>query len=376
MFNKIKEKINNEEMLINRYDRKSNTFDYIRIIFAVFVILSHAYPIFFGMSAHGPITQNLLRTETLGGIAVIGFLLISGFMTTQSIMHSKNNKEFLFKRVLRIFPPLIIMLLITIFVIGPMAYEGDKANYFNESVTNYFTKNVNLLGNTSYTIDGVFTNNPYPAAINGSIWVLKHEFMAYLVLIVCALCGILKDRKYTLGITILLVILYVFGLNAKLNINCLANIGVFNELGEFIKILTYFFIGSTVYLYKDKIKMSFKLFVMALIILLFGISINITKYVLIIAMPYILMYLGTIKISSKKDILKKIGDFTYAMFIYAFPIQQLIVYYLKDKINIWQFMGLSVGITAIVSIILTLLVDNNVKKFKKYIIPKIFRREA
>lgn len=376
MFNKIKEFTNKEEVLENRYDRKSNTFDYIRIIFAIFVILSHAYPIFFGMSAHGPITQNILRTETLGGIAVIGFLLISGFMTTQSIMHSKNNKEFLFKRILRIFPPLIIMLLITIFVIGPMAYQGDKANYYNESVTNYFTKNVNILGNTSYTIDGVFTNNPYPAAINGSIWVLKHEFMAYLVLIVCALCGLLKERKYTLGITILLVILYVFGFNAKLNVNWLANFGVFNELNEFIKILTYFFIGSTIYLYKDKIKMSFKLFVMALIILLFGISINLTKYVLIIAMPYLLIYLGTIRISKKKDILKKIGDFTYAMFIYAFPIQQLIVFYWKDKINIWQFMALSVGITTIISIIMTLLVDNNVKKFKKFIIPKLFRREA
>lgn len=372
---KVKEFINMEENLKTRYDRKNNIFDYIKIILALFVILSHSYPIFFGMNEHGPITLNILRTETLGGIAVIGFLLISGFMTTQSIMHSKNNREFLFKRILRIFPPLILMLLMTIFVFAPMGYEGNREEYFNESVSNYFFKNLNLFGNTSYSIEGVFTNNIYPSAINGSIWVLKHEFMAYIVLIVLALCNILKERKYMLGITILAIIIYVFEFNYKLTINFLTNFGVFNELNQFIKILVYFFIGASIYLYADKIKMSFKLFTMAVFILLFGITINLTKYVAIITIPYILIYLGTIKINEKKDFLKKIGDFTYAMFIYAFPIQQLISFYLNGKITIWIFMLLSIIITVIISIITTLLVDNNIKKLKGKLIPKLFKEE-
>ena len=370
MLEKIQEFVNKDEILEEKYDRKNNIFDHIRIILAIFVIVSHSYPIFFGVGVKGIISSNILRTESLGGIAVIGFLVLSGFMTTQSIMNSKNNKEFFLKRVLRIFPSLILMLLITIFIIAPLGYEGDRSQYFNKSVFNYFLKNLNLFGNTVYGIDGVFVNNIYPSAINGSLWTLKHEFMAYIVLIVLSLCSVLKERKYTLGITLLTVALYVLGLNAKLTINCLGHFGVLNELDQFIKLLMYFLIGTTIYLYKDKIHVNFKGFIIMTLIFLFGIVINVTKYAAIISIPYILMYIGTFKIHNEKDILRKIGDFSYALYIYAFPIQQLLAYYLKEKITIWQYMLLSIIITTIISIITTLLVDNNVKKIKT----KIFKK--
>ena len=63
------------------------------------------------------------------------------------------------------------------------------------------------------------------------------------------------------------------------------------------------------------------------------------------------------------------------MFIYAFPIQQLISFYLNGKITIWIFMLLSIIITVIISIITTLLVDNNIKKLKGKLIPKLFKEE-
>ncbi|MCI8640677.1 MAG: acyltransferase [Clostridia bacterium] len=361
---KISNFVNNDETLEEKYDRKSNIFDYIKIILALFVIIAHSYPIFFGGIALDPISEKILKTESLGGIAVIGFLMLSGFMTTQSIIHSKNHKEFFFKRILRIYPSLIIMLLITIFIIAPLGYEGNKNEYFNKSVSSYFFKNLNLFGNTVYGIDGVFTNNIYPNVINGSIWTLKHEFMAYIVLIVLSLCSILKERKYTLGITILTIFLYVLGLNAKLNISFLGYFGVLTELNQFIKLLMYFLIGATIYLYKDRIQMNFRLFVMACIMFLFGIVINITNYVAIFAIPYIIMYIGTFKINKKIDIIGKIGDCTYAMYIYAFPIQQILAFYLKNKVSICQYMILSILITIVISIITTMLIDNNIKKLK------------
>lgn len=44
---KIKKILNDEDTLENKYDVKKNVFDYIRVILAIFVIISHSYPLFF-----------------------------------------------------------------------------------------------------------------------------------------------------------------------------------------------------------------------------------------------------------------------------------------------------------------------------------------
>lgn len=360
---KIKAFINEETTLEERYDRKNNIFDYIRILLAIIVIYSHAYPLFVGLGVLDPVSTRILITEGVGGIAVIGFFILSGFMITQSMVHSKNNGQFFLKRIIRIFPALILMLLLTIFVLGPLVYNGNIGDYFkSSSVWQYFGKNLNLFGGTVYGIDGVFTENPYPAAINGSLWSLKHEFMAYIILIILSCLSVIKNRKAMLGITGLSVLVYVLNIGLSPVFGFLNKLGVIAEIGQFTKLIMYFFIGSTIYLYKDKIKMSFKYFILAILILLLGISLNTTKYVLIITMPYILLYMGTFKI--KNNILKQVGDFSYGLYIYAFPIQQLITYYLKDKINIWVYMLLSIVITTVIAIITTVLVDNNIKKIK------------
>ena len=362
--------LNKEITLEEKYDRKNNVFDYIRILLAIAVIVAHCYPLFFGIGISDPITQKLLRTESLGGVAVIGFFTLSGFMITQSILNSKNNMQFFGKRLIRIFPALIVMLLLTVFILGPIVYNGGITNYFKSStVWKYLVQNINLFGNTAYSIEGVFVNNPYPSAINGSLWSLKHEFVAYIFLMLLSLCAIIKNRKAMLSITSVSVLIYILNINLSPIFNFLNNIGVVMEINEFVKLIMYFLIGSTTYLYKDKIKMSFKYFVFAGIVLLIGISLNATKYVLILTMPYILMYIGTFRL--KKDILGKIGDFSYALYIYAFPIQQLIVFYLKDKINIWLYILLSIITTSTIAVITTYVIDNNVKKLKSKMFNKI-----
>lgn len=372
----IKEKIlviNNKKnygeiTLEEKYDRKNNTFDYIRIILAIFVIIAHSYPIFFGVGESDFITK-ILRTESLGGIAVIGFFILSGFMITQSILNSKSIKEFFLKRVIRLFPGLIVMLLLTVFVLGPIVYNGNIENYFRNTGTwKYLIQNINLFGNTAYSIEGIFMNNPYPAAINGSLWSLKHEFILYIILMILSLCSILKDRKFMLFITGISIVIYVLNIPFSPIFNSLTHIGIIMEITQFVKLMMYFFIGATIYLYKDKIKMNIKYFIFCLLILLTGISLNVTKYALILTMPYILMYIGTIKL--KKNYLKKIGDFSYGLYIYAFPIQQLIVYYFKNNITIWTYMFLSIIITSLFAIISTYLIDNNMKKIKKQLLKK------
>lgn len=360
------EVLDTEITLEKRYERKNNIFDYIRIILAIAVIVTHCYPLFFGPQSKDPISQNILITSSIAGIAVFGFFIISGFMITQSMVNSKNNRQFILKRLIRIFPALIIMLLLTIFVLGPIVYDGNIVDYFkSDTVWKYFIGNINLFGNTEYNIDGVFENNIYPSAINGSLWTLKHEFIAYLFLMILSSCKILKNRKAMLVITIISIFTYILKMNISPIFDWMNYIGFVAEIGHFLRLFMYFLIGTTMYLYKDKIKMNFKYFIFACFVLFLGICLNVTDYALILSLPYILMYIGTFKF--KKNFLGKIGDFSYALYIYAFPIQQLIVFYLKDKINIWLYMFLSVILTSIIAISTTYLIDNNIKKIKNKI---------
>ena len=365
-----KKSLSEEITLEERYDERNNIFDYIRIILSLFVIIAHCYTIFFGTGKVDFITEKILRTESLGGIAVIGFFILSGFMITQSLIHSKNIKHFVIKRLIRIFPSLIIMLFLVILLLGLLVYNGNKIRYFKSPIVwEYFGDNINLFGNTKYSIAGIFINNPYPNVINGSIWTLKHEFMIYIILMIFSICHILKKRKVMMSITVILIFIYISQINLSPILSWANNIGVIAEIDQFIKLSMYFMIGSTIYLYKEKIKMNKKYFFLDCIILLTGIFLNLAKYVLIFTIPYILMYLGTLKI--KHNWSEKIGDFSYELYIYAFPTQQLLVYYFKDKINIYLYIFLSIACTSIIGIIMTIIVDNNIKKLKNKIINKI-----
>lgn len=125
------------------------------------------------------------------------------------------------------------------------------------------------------------------------------------------------------------------------------NIGVLSEAEWFFKLLFYFMTGSLFYLYRDKIIISKKIFIFCCLIFILGIIIDKTYLLMYLVFPYIVIYLSILK---PKIQISKIGDFSYGLYIYAFPIQQLLVYYFRDNINIYLYIILSIVATLIVSI--------------------------
>ena len=49
-----------------------------------------------------------------------------------------------------------------------------------------------MLINMSYSLTGIFEHNPYPYAINGSLWTLWYEFFFYMIV---AILGFYKFNK-------------------------------------------------------------------------------------------------------------------------------------------------------------------------------------
>lgn len=97
--------------------RRDNHSNLLRMIAATAVLVSHAYPIALGKGVPEPLSSAL--NISLGTVAVLTFFSISGYFISKRFHEGGNSLEFWTARVLRIYPALLAVLLVTIFVIGP-----------------------------------------------------------------------------------------------------------------------------------------------------------------------------------------------------------------------------------------------------------------
>src|SRR5581483_536908 len=149
-----------------------NIFDFVRLIGAALVIYGHAFvltgsapPAFLGNGVH-----------TIG---VKIFFVVSGYLVAQSWLRDRNLVRFVCRRVLRIFPALAAVVLLTVAVLGPVMTSLPLAAYFSAPAVPLYLRNILLYIN--YGLPGVFLHNTYPSAVNGSLWSLPAEVSLYLL---------------------------------------------------------------------------------------------------------------------------------------------------------------------------------------------------
>ncbi|GAL81811.1 acetyltransferase [Algibacter lectus] len=173
--------------------RKDNNFDFLRFLFAVFVVLSHAYPLSGTDETQQWIYKMTNGQIVLAQIGLSGFFVISGFFIFQSMERSKSLLQYYKKRMLRLFPALLVLLLITVVVV-PFVYTGVGSVFSNSTYLSYLPNNISLFGFQG-VIEGVFDTNHYKA-INGSLWTIRYEFTLYIVI---SFLFFIKTKQKLLG---------------------------------------------------------------------------------------------------------------------------------------------------------------------------------
>lgn len=154
----------------------TSNFDFLRLFFASLVIVSHSFP----LSGENELFVSITNGhESLGGLAVNCFFILSGYFIFLSLKRSKTLKNYLWKRFLRLYPALLVLMVFTLIIIS-CVYTGS--NILTEN--SFFTYGPNGLSlyKVQYPVRGVFEQNPYPRAINGSLWSLSYEFTLYIAL--------------------------------------------------------------------------------------------------------------------------------------------------------------------------------------------------
>jgi FkbM family methyltransferase len=303
----------------NKADRRDNNFNLLRMIAAGAVLVSHAYPISLGMGAVEPLSTAL--SMSLGTLALVTFFVISGFFISQSFENRSGLLAFCVARVLRIYPGLLVVLLFTVLVIGPIFTRLTMRAYFTDVETiSYVPYNLSLKW-LQYELPGVFTQNPYPPAINGSLWSLFYEVVCYGMVAAVGALG-LTGRSWKFCIFLTLYVLIYFGLDLLLPSH---NYLIGHPLLEYLHELTYpFVLGMVVYHFRRFLITNLNLLMCAGAggIALLSYRSPFFREAFVLFWTLLIFYLGYLPFKPL-NIYNRVGDYSYGMYIYAFPCEQI-----------------------------------------------------
>lgn len=305
-------------MKLSKYTQdRDNNFNLIRIVAALAVLITHSFALAIGSGDAEPFRTPL--GITMGAIAVDVFFITSGFLVTASLFQRQSATEFIWARFLRIFPALVLMLSLTVFVLGIFFTSMPSAVYLADSQTHiYLLKSLTLIAGVGANLPGVFDGNPYKNAVNGSLWTMPYEVRMYAILLMVWLTLRLTKsmRFFETGI---IVAAGIAGF-------CVLVLHFHPTTGAlFAQLFFMFFSGSAFYVLKERIALSRMVFWIFLVAM--AISTQASKHVFFViytlTIAYTLFYLAYVPSGWVRKY-NKFGDYSYGLYIYAFPVQQSI----------------------------------------------------
>lgn len=291
-----------------------NNFDFLRLLFALSVLINH-FGILTNRPIHWPISSPM---------AVAGFFIISGFLITKSYYRSTSLKKYYIKRIKRIIPAYLIIVITC--AVGLSFFSNLPASAYFTS--NYFFKyllaNLGFLNFIQPTLPGVFTSNPFPF-VNGSLWTIKIEIALYLSIPVCAIF----IRKIEAKWVFIFLYLLSFGFSQSMN-------WFYNRTGkEIYMILDRQFVGQFVFFasgmfllfYFDSFRKKLKfLFPVALIIVILGnFYSDIFLINLVFPLSFAMLIIGFAYNFRPLNNIAEYGDISYGIYLFHYPIIQLLI---------------------------------------------------
>jgi len=188
---------------------------------------------------------------------------------------------------------------------------ADPVDFWS-SAPAYLLHNLTLF-KLEYSLPGVFEDNPYGTAINGSLWTLFYEVVCYAGIFIAGLLGILHRPRlfaFCLVLTVVLCLLVPY-------------LPVHSRLQKLAGLALPFAIGAGFFLWRDLIPLS-PLVAGFLGLLAWALyDTEVFRPLLVLALSYGVFILGYWP-SVFFQKYNRLGDYSYGTYIYAFPVQQLV----------------------------------------------------
>ena len=298
---------------------RENNLDAVRLFAAILVVVGHAY-LLTGADAPGFGGRPI---HTLG---VCIFFSLSGYLIAMSWQRDPDMWRFLTRRALRILPALVVVVLVTALLLGPAVTEMPARDYF--SSPDFFRYFLNLVLYVRLGLPGVFDDTPHPHVVNGSLWTLPVEFSLYLLLpSLFALGWLWRVRN-----TPLPFLVAVTALCAWAQLRFLHSGGrppqhyIFGtEFWAAFDLAPYFLIGACLAVMRAE-RLLHPLLAPAavLAVLVLGRNQTSREAVLLLAVPVATLSIGLARMPVT-HLAGRYGDLSYGMYLWSFPVQQVLV---------------------------------------------------
>lgn len=309
---------------------QDNNLTLLRLVAALAVMYYHCYPLALGRKAHDPISAWLLESVNigLGGLAVGLFFAVSGFLVTASYANRDSLFAFVEARALRIFPGLLVAVLFCVLLVGPLVTKLQLDDYFsNDRTWRFLATNTALIFGVQYRLPGVFEDNPFDYAVNGSLWSLPVEVWMYSWVAIVGALGVLKERSVFNGVFIIGLLVY---LAAPENFPI-------TQVDGSIRNPLFFLIGSFFYVNRRYIPLNLPVLLVISLVMLtwkhFGRIETIPMTIYIAYLIFFVAYFPPLVVLPAG----RFDDISFGVYIYAFPVQQMIAHYITGVSPIGMF---------------------------------------
>jgi peptidoglycan/LPS O-acetylase OafA/YrhL len=286
----------------------------LRLLAASLVIYGHA-PAITGGRGWPDLFVWLDWGSYSGDLAVDVFFVVSGFMIAGSYLRRRRLADFLWARLLRIYPALLACLLGTAFVLGACCTSLPlHAYYGSHEVLHYVSKNIQLGKGLAWALPGVFDGNPRLTVVNGAIWTLPAEVRMYLWVALAGALGILARRGFC---NLLLLALFVLGLLAPRHVPLV-------PLASFLRLGGYFALGVFCQVNRRHVPVGWRWVVLSGVLawllratVLYPFVFALALAAFAFAFAYASPWLGC----------RRFGDYSYGLYLWGFPIQQAVAHF-------------------------------------------------
>ena len=365
------------------FSSRRNSLNFLRLVLALSVVFSHSITIgHFG-------SESLLDETTLGTLAVYGFFAISGYLIAGSATRNGVGR-YLWQRFLRIFPAFWICLMVTASVFGLIAWYhynpglsskcGVHCYVFQPNgPLGYVARNA-LLQINQPKISGTLPGGFWALGWNGSLWTLEFEFLCYLLLAALSVVGLLRRRAIVAFMTGIVWITQCVIISVPTLARTFSPFNTWGEIQLFgirletmrvLELVSIFLTGALLYLYRDVIPDSGGIAVLTVILVLVGfilpIGLKIPYYYSTgigftsVFLAYPLIWLGIHLPFSK---IGAVNDYSYGIYIYAFPVQQMLVIWGVNAWGYWPYTAVTIVVVMALAVASWWLVEKHALKLK------------
>jgi peptidoglycan/LPS O-acetylase OafA/YrhL len=319
---------------------KGPGFDEIRFLAATTVLIHHCRVVEYSDIRVDPLFLFSNGEIHFGFLAVAIFFSISGFLVTPGLLRSQNVLNFAANRIARIFPALVIVVLASMFLLGPIITNYSLPAYFSDPLLYRYGKNITTF--LSNFLPGVTSGTEgKPAVVNAALWTLNLEVLCYAALAFASIIGMLRRRK-------LFLVLFIgsYAINAIVGLFPSVEAVFSGRLASFIGLFVYFAAGATLFLYANLVPFSSVLAGVALASTLVALPFGFGLLVTPLSVPYLVVYAGLSALPGR-SLLKP--DVSYGIYLIHAPILLTLSIFFPGVHNRWLMASIVFPVTLVLA---------------------------